>query len=139
MRIKGHPVHMMVVHFPSALLPVHFLFHLINTWRDETHYSEAAALILPVAVAGGWVALFTGTAEFVRLLWAEDSRLTTAAVLHAGINLCVIGFYTIILAIGEQWHRAPSATTLALEGMAIALLVMGNFFAGVIITRYLKF
>lgn len=139
MRIKGHPVHMMVVHFPSALLPVHFLFHLLSAWRGEVLYPHAAALLLQLAVASGWVALFTGAMEFIRLLRVEDSRLTTAAALHAGINLCVIGFYTIILAAQEQWHRVPFSTSLTAEAAAIALLLMGNFFAGVIITRYLKF
>jgi len=139
MRIKGHPAHMMLVHFPSALLPVHFLLNIAGWWTGNAGYIQAAALILPVAVIFGWLAMITGAAEFLRLLKTQDNTQISAAALHAGINLWVLGFYSIILALHQQWQHVSSAITLSVEGTAIALLVLGNFFGGAVVTKYLGF
>lgn len=138
MRIKGHPVHMMLVHFPSALLPAYLLLRLWEYGTDSS-FAGATTIILFVAVVTGWAAILTGVPELMRLLKSGDETLIKTGFWHAGINCTVIFFFTVLLAFACKGTGTPKLVALGMEAAGIVVMFAGNAFGGTIITRFLKF
>src|SRR5207244_10698927 len=90
LRLFGHPLHMMLVHFPIALWSVSLLGDVAWLWRGERLWAEMAfwsigaglALAVPTAVNGfvDYPALACGTGGGVGLRVSE-------LVLSAGARL----------------------------------------------------
>lgn len=53
MRIFGHPVHMMLIHFPAALLPMDLFCSIVGYFRGDHSFATAAYYAMAGGVALG--------------------------------------------------------------------------------------
>ncbi len=94
---KSHPLHMMLVHFPSALYPFSLLMELLGWYYDDAIYCNAALFALMGGVAGGILAVFSGAVELVKI--KPDTKAWNIALWHAGLNILWLIVFGILLAI----------------------------------------
>ncbi len=134
MRVLGHPVHVMLVHFPVALWPAHWLFHCLAQWLPTGVAGAAGFWLLASGTALGWVAACFGVADLLSLTRRGGEPLTSALI-HGSINGSVLLAFTLIVAL--EWPHYPEIAhgtrALVLEGALLAVLGVGNYFGGAVI------
>ncbi len=134
MRLLGHPVHVMLIHFPVALWPAHWCFHVFAHWLPPGLAGTAGFWVLVGGTGAGWLAALAGLSDLIPLS-RTGGRLLNLALTHAAINGFVLLAFTVLL--GLEWPRYPGIShgpgALVLEGAVLVLLGAGNHFGGTVI------
>jgi uncharacterized membrane protein len=134
MRFLGHPVHVMLVHFPVALWPAHWLFHLFARQFPEGLAAHAGQWLLTAGTSMGWIAAFCGLADLADLRSHPDPEVKASAYRHALINGAVLAGFSVLLAV--EYTSQPTShgwIFLSTEGLLLGLMLIGNFWGGRII------
>ncbi|MTI86938.1 MAG: DUF2231 domain-containing protein [Balneolaceae bacterium] len=138
MKIFGHPVHAMLVHFPSALFPMEFLYYGIFYYFGNPTFAYAAFFSISTGVIFGWLALTSGLFDLMTIDRANKKVLKTA-LLHALLNTIVLICYTLLL-VSELQHyphyKEAGLAILIIKGILIFILAGGNFLGGKLVFNY---
>ena len=135
MKIFGHPIHIMLIHFPSALFPVHVLFALIGKYTFSIDLVKAGFFVLVMGCVLGWLAMIFGLIDMVGI-YKKRAELMMKVLRHGGINTVVlIGFTMLAIA---QMKTLPDLTEdrislLILKAGLVILMIVGNYFGGQLI------
>jgi uncharacterized membrane protein len=130
-KLFGHPIHVMLIHFPAALLPTAAVLDVLHAFGYLSTSFEITLLLWPGVVIG-WLAAAFGTWDMVRL--PQASSQMARALLHGGINATAVTGFTLALLLASN----PSQQTLriAVELLCSALIFTGNKFGGDLIFRF---
>jgi len=88
--LKRHPIHLMLVHFPAALLPADLFFMAASVYLENESLAQAAYYCLLAGVLGGWIAFLTGFYDLFTYLLQTQSQGIKKGFIHAGIQTTVI-------------------------------------------------
>jgi uncharacterized membrane protein len=137
--MKVHPVHMMVVHFPAALLPVDFIFQIASHYFENEQLSEAGYYCLMAGVLGGWLAVLTGLYDLFTRVLKPGTSAPKAALYHAALQVFMLLGFTVILSLCYH-HRnyiyQPPVWMWFSKGSLILVLGAGNYFGGELVLRH---
>ncbi|RYY90172.1 MAG: DUF2231 domain-containing protein [Chitinophagaceae bacterium] len=136
MRILGHPVHPLLVHFPTALLPMEFALQaLYRNTQDFSNYN-ASYYCLWGALIGGAGAVLTGLVDSFAV--AREKRKALPTILyHAALNAIVLLAYALLLSKeASLFPNAYNGGGLWLRGILLALLFFGNYLGGKLIYHF---
>ena len=138
MKIFGHPLHMMLIHFPTALLPMDALFSFFAYYNKDSSFLLAAYYCLIAGILSGGLALVTGIIDL--LLIKKDNKVAIGtALIHGFINGIVILFYGIFAY--RSWQQFPQLSMPSLPGLVLKLallsiLFVGNYLGGKLILQH---
>jgi uncharacterized membrane protein len=136
MRVLGHPVHTMLLHFPVALWPAHWALHLF-AMRLPPGIGAVAFWLLAAGTGIGWVAALCGAADLLGIWREGDAARLTTGIIHGSVNGCVLAGFTCLVA--EEYSRYPAiahgAPFLVAEGALLAAMFAGNYFGGTLVWR----
>ena len=133
----GHPVHLILVHFPSALFPVDWLLCVMGMVTGTTSFYPAAFYVLAVGVVSGWFTILAGVADAVRL--QANERLFKKAIVHGAINATIVMIYSVLVFRQMKLYHgltAPSWYLLAFKFTLILALAFGNYLGAELVLRY---
>ncbi len=137
MKLFGHPVHVVLIHFPSALFPMDFACALIAIYTSNTSFNDSAFYAATGGVLTGWLAAMTGLLDLAGV--AKDKpRSLNKALLHGGLNATVLLGYTVLTFLTFKHYPKlanDSILKLAVKGILIVLLLVGNYFGGSLILK----
>jgi uncharacterized membrane protein len=138
MKLLGHPLHIMLIHFPSALLPMDFVCSLIAFQSGNASFAHAAFFALAGGVVLGILALITGGYDLIHVAENKPLALKTALI-HGGINGTVIMVYCVLAF--RAYKAFPNLTVdsigiLILKGSMVTLMIAGNYFGGSLILKH---
>jgi uncharacterized membrane protein len=138
MKFAGHPIHVMVIHFPAALLPMELGLSALAYYHSNTSFSQAAFYCLLAGVAIGLLAMLTGLIDLVRIPKEEKEALGTGLV-HGFINGVIILTYAIFAY--RAWKSGtaaaiPSTGMLVFKCILVICLFTGNYFGGKLIYKH---
>jgi len=138
MKFLGHPIHPLMIHFPTALLPADALLSLLGSYRNHSGMVEAAFYCSVGGVFMGMVSLVTGLIDAWPL--ARDNRAAIATTLYHGfLNAVVILSFGVMLYGSWKAYPAlpmPSTARLIAKGILILLLFVGNYMGASLIYHY---
>src|SRR4051812_6592146 len=103
MKFLQHPVHPMVVHFPTALLPMDLVLSFLFHTYGNVHFGWAAFYCLVGAVATGLVTLITGLIDLIKIPSANKQAMA-GALTHGLLNGTIVVIFAILLY--RQWKQA---------------------------------
>jgi uncharacterized membrane protein len=127
--VGGHPVHMMVVHFPMAFLMGSAAFDV----------AAAVGLAVPAVVAGyllvaglatGILAAAPGAVDFVTTVRPAGGRSASKAICHAVLSMGSLALFALAWFLRRDLSTAPAMNVLLLELLAVALLMISGLFCG---------
>jgi len=136
--IFKHPVHMMLIHFPSALLPMDVVCYVIYYFTGDTSFAFASFYALAGAVVTGWLSIILGTFDLVSIPPGKG-EVMKKALLHGGINITIIIIYTVIFYSGyKRFPPIPAAsmTILITKTFLVTCMVVGNYIGGSLILKH---
>lgn len=137
MKLFGHPLHIMLIHFPSALLPMDLFCYAVYFYTGQTSFASASFYALAGGVILGWAAVLFGALDLIKIP-ADKLQALKKALWHAGINISVIIIYTVLAWIGYKNYPAMSKATvplLAIKTVLIGVMMIGNYLGGSLILK----
>lgn len=145
LHFKGHPVHTILAHFPSALFPTGMIFDFAGLYFNEPSLFTAAFYCQSAGLITGVFVLLSGLTDVYGLYQRNDQVAMKIALLHGGINSLVMMTYFVILYLRMKDYPHFSGVPvwfLVSESTAVLLLIVGNFYGGEtyqkVIKNYLK-
>lgn len=136
-RFLGHPIHSMLVHFPSALFPTAWFFDIVSIITKHSLYSLIAFYMLGLGVIAGILAASFGAMDYM-LLSPKHPGWKKASI-HACLNIIwLIIFGTIF---GVNMMDYPNIKIISLSQMIILSfsvlgLIFSNFLGGELVFRH---
>ncbi|HEY5747578.1 MAG TPA: DUF2231 domain-containing protein [Chryseolinea sp.] len=137
MKIFGHPVHVMLIHFPSALFPMDLVCSIIaysygiNSFALASFYAMAGGVVL------GGMAILAGGADLLGIS-KDKPQLVVKVLIHGSINTTVVIGYSVIafMAYKNYPQLLPdSLLMMALKGTLVTFMIVGNYFGGNLVLK----
>ncbi|HTA26967.1 MAG TPA: DUF2231 domain-containing protein [Bacteroidia bacterium] len=137
MKVLGHPIHMMLIHFPSALFPMEFVCYCIYYFTGQVSFAQAAFYAMAGGVGLGWVAVLFGAIDLIKIP-ADKTEVMKKALLHGSINTTVVIIYTVFFySLYKKYPMLPPASiglTVTKAGV-IGAMIIGNFMGGRLVLK----
>ncbi len=136
-RFLGHPVHPMLVHFPTALFSAGFLFDIAGILLEESSLFTASFYVLVLGLAFGLLAGVFGMIDYVSL--GSRPELFETASWHAGIQFVVLAAFGVVAGFKFQAYpdvASPSVLELTAMGGTLAAMLIGNYLGGELVFTY---
>ncbi|MDN5205363.1 DUF2231 domain-containing protein [Fulvivirgaceae bacterium BMA10] len=128
-RFLGHPIHVMLIHFPSALLPISWLFDLMAFVNGDTNFAFAATYCLVAGVSGAILAAIFGAIDYLAI--SPEHKAWKIASYHALFNVVWLVGFVIMTGIKLKINAVEQQVSF------LYLLVYGILLAGLFVTNYL--
>jgi len=138
MRILGHPVHVMLIHFPSALFPMEFVCYILLFFTGKQSFADASFYAMAGGVFAGWIAVLFGALDLAKIPPYKPDVIKKA-LFHGSLNTVILITYTVLVyLLYKKYPQLPVASTslLITKGMLIVLLIIGNYWGGELILKY---
>ncbi len=128
----------MLIHFPSALLPMDFVCYGLFYYTHQPSFASASFYALFGAVVLGWAAALFGILDILRIPPGKTDALQKALI-HGGINVSVIIIYTVLAY--SAYKKNPtladaSISLLIFKGVLVSFMIIGNYIGGSLILKY---
>jgi uncharacterized membrane protein len=137
-RIGGHPLHIILAQFPSALFPMSVACSSLFYFSDNKWAGHAAFYNLMAGAGTAWLTIVFGLWESL-LVPASKSKAIGSILWHTTFN----GTTTILFSIwaARAWHEYPelakeSNTLLIFKWIAVVMLIIGNYFGGKLVLEH---
>lgn len=138
MKFLGHPIHVLLIHFPTALLPMDTVLGFFGYYTQDEMFAKAGFYCLAAGVMMGYLAMIPGLTDLLKLANAKSPAVSTA-FLHALINGSLILVFSVFAYKGWKAYpltSIPSMTMLIAKSILIIILFVGNFLGGKLIYNY---
>jgi Predicted membrane protein (DUF2231). len=138
MKLLGHPIHTMIIHFPTALLPMELVLSFLFFKTANTSFGSAAFYCAVGGVAIGVVSMLTGLIDLLGFK-KEQKEALGVGLIHGFINGTVIIVYAVIAY--KEWKvypeiPLPTPTMLIVKALAVLTLLVGNYYGGSLIYKH---
>jgi len=137
MKIFGHPIHVMLIHFPAALFPMDFACSVIGYLTNGFSFTQASLYAMIGGAALGCGAIITGTFDLLNVI-NEKPSVVKKALLHGSINGTVVIVYIVLAYIAFKRYpqlEADGIGKLILKGGLITFMILGNYLGGSLILK----
>ena len=136
MKILRHPLHVILIHFPTALLPMDLVLSYLFYKTGNESYGSAALYCL---IAGVVLGLLSGITGLIDLILIKDKTAMEAALVHGGINLTAILVFSVFAY--KSWNlypqiQVPTITILTVKLITVLFIFIGNYFGGRLIFKH---
>lgn len=134
--IKGHPIHPMLIPFPLAFLAGGFLFDIAGVLLDRPALWGVGFYLTIAGVGAGLLAAIPGFIDYFFTVPPKSSG-RERATRHMLTMLSVVTLFAVAWFIRDGSAVAPATLTLALEAVGAAMLGIGGWMGGTLVTRNL--
>ena len=138
MKFARHPLHTMIIHFPTAQLPMDLFLSVLGFYYHQPSFISAASYCLFGGVVSGLLALLSGVIDLIKLP-EEKKPAHSTAVTHGVINGMILLIYTMIAYKAmKSYPEFNPATPVMLwtKGILVAGLFVGNYMGGKLIYKF---
>ena len=92
MKLLGHPIHLMLIHFPAALFPMELVCYYIYYTNHDTSFSYTSFYAMIGGVILGSLSIITGAIDLIGI--KDNGGLQAKALIHGSVNTTVVlGLY----------------------------------------------
>lgn len=138
MKLLGHPIHPLLIHFPTALLPMDLALSVLYYSSGNASYYQAGAYCLWAGASLGVLAVVTGLIE-LRAIPRSAKRSIALAWYHGFVNGSIILAFCLVAY--KTWQAFPSPYLTGLigiivKGALICALFVGNYMGGRLIYKH---
>jgi uncharacterized membrane protein len=132
--IRNHPIHPMLIVFPSALWVASLICDVIyHAGSHNTFWKGVAFYMIAGGILGGLLAAVPG---FIDYLSITDFVVKRVATIHLVLNVTILAMFLFNL--GIRFNAAPSGEMLAvaLSIIGLALLAVSGWLGGTLVYEH---
>lgn len=136
-RFLGHPIHAMLVHFPSAFFPTTLLFDIASRLLNNSLYSLIAFYILGLGVVSGIIAACFGAIDYAQL--PPEHKAWKKASIHAFLNVIWLIIFGTIFGINMMDYphiQIVSIPQLLTITLSVVGLLISNYLGGELVFHH---
>lgn len=136
-KMLGHPIHVMLVHFPLALFPIGLAFDVLAYLKQDTSLATVGFYAMGCGLAGAFGAAIFGGMDFLNL--PVERTIQKKAMLHAALNVSAVLVYTVLFAIRYKHFpqiRLAGITEMLMNALALVVILAGAHLGGDLIFRH---
>jgi nitrite reductase/ring-hydroxylating ferredoxin subunit/uncharacterized membrane protein len=130
---RGHPLHPALIPFPFAFLTGAFVFDAAGRLADRPSWWTTGGHLALAGVVAALIAAVPGLVDYLYTV-PPHSTGKRRATRHMIVNLLAVALVAIAWVMRRDMV-GPSTSILALELVALALLVAGGWMGGVLVSR----
>lgn len=134
-RLLGHPVHPMLVHFPVALWALAFPAELAAWVLTPDPWAVYSFACQGIGVAIGLAALVVGFADYLRIAHEHPAQSTARRHMLVMCGAWLLFLYSLALR-GWPVAGAPSAAATAVAATAFTLMIVGCAMGGRLVYHF---
>ena len=134
-KFLGHPNHALLIHFPSALLPISLLFDLMSFFMDGAALAKAAFYCLAVGLIFVLPSMLTDFLDYFGM--PKGSEQKNMATTHWIINTAASAILLVSLILRFTDLDAPRSEFLwtVISFIGVSMIIVGNYFGADLIFR----
>ena len=136
-RLFGHPIHMMLVHFPAALFPISAALSFVSYFLNDKILSLFNFYIICIGTAIGWVALIFGVNDLVKI---NELKLPfKVALIHGGLDILWLSVFSTIAGVQFKYYPqipTPSLIEVLIEIVVVSAMIYSNYLGGELVLKY---
>lgn len=136
-KVLGHPIHSMLIHFPSALFPTALVFDLLAVYFHDNLLAGTAFYMWAAGLVGGCGALIFGAIDYYRI--PATHKAWGQASLHALLNIVWLCLFTVIVALRIKQYPNFQAVTLSIlitTIIGVLGLIFSNYLGGELVFKH---
>lgn len=134
--LLGHPVHPMLIPFPFAFLTGAFVFDIVGWLGDLPSWWTTGGQLTIAGIVMAVLAAVPGVIDYFYTV-PPDSSAKARATKHMLTNLSAVGLFAVAWWIRDGVTARPGLAELGIEATALALLGVGGYMGGTLVTRNL--
>lgn len=137
MKVFGHPLHLLLIHFPAALFPMDVVCSFLGYRFGDASFVSASFYAMTGGALLGILAVVTGTWDILGVMNTHPQALKKALI-HGGINTVVVMAYCFLAWNAYKTYPAlvaDSLTLLIFKGSLVAFLFVGNYLGGSLVLK----
>jgi nitrite reductase/ring-hydroxylating ferredoxin subunit/uncharacterized membrane protein len=131
---KGHPSHPALIPFPFAFLTGAFVAHAVGVVFNQPSFWTTGGYLTIAGVAMALVAAVPGFLDYVYTVPPESSGKRRATK-HMLAMLTVVVLFGVSLAFRNGSNTVAQTLVLVLQGIGAALLMVGAWLGGTLVSR----
>lgn len=128
----GHPIHMMLVHFPIGLLVAAFCFDAAGRLLGRPDLWLVGGFLVPAGLVAGVAAAVPGVVDFVSSV-PKPSRTATRTIRHAAVSAAALGAFVGAWILRGGVSTEPTVVVMGVEGLGVLLLSVAGFLGGALV------
>lgn len=135
MKVLGHPIHVMLIHFPSALFPMELVCYFLFYYTGQASFATAAFYAMAGGVALGWIAALFGALDLTKIP-SHKPAVLKKALIHGSINCTVVIVYTVFFySLYKKYPELPAASLplVITKACIVGFMIAGNYIGGSLI------
>ena len=137
-RLFGHPIHAMLVHFPTALFTASFIFDVLGLYTKDLRFAFASFYCMATGLIFGVAAGIFGFIDYLKLVNSSEQVFSKASW-HGGLQFCMLSGFGVLFGIRFQSYPdfiLPGFLEMIISGTLIVLLLFGNYLGGDLVVRH---
>jgi nitrite reductase/ring-hydroxylating ferredoxin subunit/uncharacterized membrane protein len=131
--INGHPIHVILIHFPIALFIAALAFDVLSVCTGNMNFSTTAFYIETAGVVMGLAAAIPGLIDFIFSVPPNSSAKKRAAI-HGILNVLTV-FTFIVAIVVRQNDEVSQWLIIAIETLGVIMLSIAGYMGGTLVTR----
>ena len=138
MKFLGHPIHVMLIHFPSALFPMDLVCYFLYYYYGNASFAEASFYAMAGGVILGWTSALFGALDLSGIS-VKNEVVMKKALIHGGINASVVIVYTVLACSAYKKYPVMAEASLALllvKFFTVSFMIVGNYIGGSLILKH---
>jgi nitrite reductase/ring-hydroxylating ferredoxin subunit/uncharacterized membrane protein len=132
----GHPAHPMLIPFPFAFLTGAFVFDALGSVTDTATFWTTGGYLAGLGIITALLAAVPGLIDYLFTV-PPNSSGKQRATKHMIVNLTTVGLFAVAWFLRGEAGSPPGVLVVSLEGVGAALLFMGAYLGGTLVTRNL--
>jgi uncharacterized membrane protein len=136
LRLRGHPLHTAIVHFPIACYVFSLLIDLLSSRINLIEPAVFSHYLLIAGTFTGAIALATGLLDLVGI---KDPIAMKIALWHGGLNLVWFLIFGSFVLVNLKYYPdlpSPSAIQISVKAICVAGLFISNYLGGQLILKF---
>jgi uncharacterized membrane protein len=135
-KLFGHPVHIMLVQFPSSLFPLSLLADLIAVYTGNHHFYIFSFYSALAGTAVGWLALLLGIVDLIKI--PAEHTAFNKTLIHGGLNFLWLTAFTVLVGTEVKYYPSSgySFIRLVVKTIVVTGLIFSNYIGGELVLKY---
>lgn len=131
--LAGHPLHPQLVEFPLGLLPFSFAMDVLHALTGKQSFADTAYHTMVGGYVGGMAAGAAGALDYLSI--PRETQSHEVANVHAGLNLGIMGLYSLNLLMRSRRRRGTGVLPVLLSAVGTAGLIASAWYGGELVYK----
>jgi uncharacterized membrane protein len=132
-KVMGHPIHPILVPFPTGLLTTSVIFDVVHLFTGGARWAEISFWMIAVGVVGGLLAAVFGLVDWLAI--PSGTRAKAVGLGHGLSNVVMVALFAVSWLLRSGAPNDPKVLPIVLSFLGVGLVSLGGYLGGELVFR----